>query len=66
MNILDVQRLIQFREVWDARQELANHGLSLRIVAQDGHHCVVTQDFDAKRANVEVSNGRVHNILSFG
>lgn len=66
MNILDFSRLIQFREVWDAQQELAKLGYSLRIVNQDDKACVEICDVRTGRVNVAVTDGRIHNVLSIG
>lgn len=66
MNILEIQKLIQFREIWDAEQELDKVGFSLRIVNSDDRPCVVTRDFRTDRVNVSTSRGRILNVLSIG
>lgn len=66
MNIIDIQKLIQFLEVWDAEQELDKLGYRLRIVNSEGNACVTTRDFCTDRVNVSVSQGRILNVLSIG
>ncbi len=66
MNILDIQKLIQFRETWDAQQELEKIGFTLRIVELEGQPCISTRDFRRDRVNTRVADGRIIDVVGIG
>jgi hypothetical protein len=65
IDLADAEMLIGQRFA-DAEALAASEGWQIRIVRLDGEDLIVTMDYLWNRANVEVTDGIVTGVISFG
>lgn len=63
---LRIKQHAEGRDLADVESEAEAVGLAIRVMREDGKNCIGTCDYRPERINVEVENGKIKSVLSFG